>query len=89
MKINVELDDEEVEMLTDAFGSAIAEVYFINFDEDLDEEEKNEYFIRVQKLIDKIGLSLKVDDVIDELIELNESNDDEVDDEIEIDEDKK
>lgn len=87
MKIDIELDDDEIIILSEAFESAIAERLFFESDDDTD-EDKIDYFQRVQKLINKLGLSIKVDNVIEELEELNEMTDDFFDDEIDIDEEE-
>ena len=73
MKIDVEIDDEEETMISEAFESAVAEIYFAV---EIDEELKTDYYGKVQKLINKLGLSVNVDEVIDELIELNEDFED-------------
>ncbi len=87
MKIDIEIDDDEIIILSEAFESAIAERLFFESDDDTD-EDKIDYFQRVQKLINKLGLSVKVDEVIEELEELNEMTDEFFDDEIDIDEDE-
>jgi len=85
MKINAELDEDEVIMISEAFESAIAERLFFESEDDT-EDDKIEYFSRLQKLITKLGLDVKVDDVIEELEELNELDDDFLDDEVDLDE---
>ena len=42
----------------------------------------------MQKLIDKLGLAVKVDEVLEELEELNEMTDEFLDDEIDVDEEE-
>ena len=81
MKIDMELSEQEVLLLTEAFESGIAEAFFA----EIEEEEKNNYYENIQKLINRFGLDVKVDEIIDELIELNENPDEEFDDEIDID----
>jgi hypothetical protein len=81
MKINLELDQDEQILLTEAFESAIAECYFT----EIEEEVKNNYYESVQSLIKKFGLDIKVEKVIAELIELNTNVDDDFDEEFEID----
>lgn len=78
----MELSEQEVLLLTDAFEAGIAETFFA----EIEEEEKNFYYENVQKLINRFGLDVKVDEVIDELIELNNNPDEDFDDEIDIDE---
>lgn len=82
MKINVELNEDEELLITEAFESAIAEAYFTEIDDDF----KDEYYDNVQALIDKLGLKVKVEEVIDELIELNNMDDDDLDNEVDIEE---
>lgn len=84
MKLNIELNEDEEMLLSEAFESAIAEAYFT----EIDDEFKNEYYENVQALINKLGLSVKVDAVIDELIELNSMEDDDLEDEVEIEDDE-
>ena len=82
MKINLELNEEEELILSEAFESAIAECFFT----EIDEETKNDYFEKLQKLIRKFSLDVQVDSVIDELVELNTPSDEDFDNEIDIDE---
>ncbi len=84
MKINMELDTEEELLLKDAFESGIAECFFA----EIEDEVKNHYYENVQKLINRFGLDIKVDDVINELVELNNMPDDEFDEEFEINEEE-
>ena len=84
MKLDVELNEDEEVLISEAFESAIAEAFFT----EIDDEFKNEYYANVQALINKLGLKVKVDDVIEELIELNNMDDEELENEVDVDEDE-
>ena len=83
MKINIELNEEEETLVSEAFESAIAECLFSEYEE----EFKDYYFERVQTLINKFGLKVNVDKVIDELIDLNKTDHEDFDENIDLDED--
>lgn len=84
MKINVELDENEILILSEAFESAIAERVFYDIEEE-DEDDKVEYFKRVQDLVNKLGLEVSVEAVIEELEELNNMPDEFFNDEVNVD----
>ena len=80
MKINVELDEDEEILLEEAFESAIVEVLFAD-ESEISEEERTEYFLRLQELITKLGFEISVQEIVEELIELNEEMNKEMEEE--------